>query len=71
MMSPRRSSVPTSRAVMGGMLTLALLGFATVFGDSVLAWLSPASVAGNDSASAPAPLPGGPADGGSAVGRDG
>jgi len=52
------------------MITLALLGFATVFGESALAWLSPASVNGNAVPNATA-LPAATTDGGSPVGRDG
>jgi len=71
MSSPRSSSAPTNRAVMGGMITLALLGLATVFGESALAWLSPSGVNDNATVSNGTPLQAAPTDGGSAVGRDG
>jgi hypothetical protein len=61
-------SVPTKTTVIGGVVALSVLGFFTVLGEPLLAWLSPPDIAVPSAGAASAPTV--PQDGGAAPGRD-
>jgi len=61
-------SVPTKTTVVGGLVALAALGFFTVLGEPVLAWLSPPELPVPSIGSASSPTA--PHDGGTVPGHD-